>query len=81
MDGINIELQVARLKEKISHWIDFYNNECILGALLYLTMADYFEGRKESRLAERREKLHAANIKENLIEFGGIIDYKGKIER
>ena len=31
-------------------------------ALLYLTPADYFEGRKESRLAERREKLHTADI-------------------
>lgn len=43
-------------KEKMAQWIDFYN------ALLYLTPADYFEGRKESRLAERREKLHTADI-------------------
>ena len=26
------------------------------------TEADYFEGRKESRLSERREKLHTADI-------------------
>ena len=39
-------------KEKMAQWIDFYNNERLHGALLYLTPADYFEGRKESRLAE-----------------------------
>lgn len=50
-------------KEKMAQWIDFYNNERLHGALLYLTPADYFEGRKESRLAERREKLHTADIK------------------
>lgn len=42
--------------------IDFYNNERIHGALLYLTPDDYFEGRRESRLSERREKLHTADI-------------------
>lgn len=36
---------------------------------------------KGIKTAERREKLHVANIKENLIEFGGIIDYKGMIEK
>ena len=49
-------------KEKMAQWIDFYNNKRLHGALLYLTPADYFEGRKESRLAERREKLHTADI-------------------
>ena len=49
-------------KEKMAQWIDFYNNGRLHGALLYLTPADYFEGRKESRLAERREKLHTADI-------------------
>ena len=62
MEGINIELLVARVKEKMAQWIDFYNNGRLHGALLYLTPADYFEGRKESRLAERREKLHTADI-------------------
>ena len=28
-------------------WINFYNNECLQGALLYLTPEDYFTGRKE----------------------------------
>ena len=46
----------------MAQWIDFYNNGRLHGALLYLTPADYFEGRKESRLAERREKLHTADI-------------------
>ena len=38
-------------------WINFYNNECLHSALLYLTPEDYFAGRKEKRLADRREKL------------------------
>lgn len=66
MDGINIELQIARVKEKISHWIDFYNNECILGALLYLTMADYFEGRKESGL-HKEEKNFMLQISKKIL--------------
>ena len=49
-------------KEKMAQWIDFYNSGRLNGALLYLTPADYFEGRKESGLAERREKLHTADI-------------------
>ena len=49
-------------KEKMAQWIDFYNSGRLHGALFYLTPADYFEGRKESRLAERREKLHTADI-------------------
>lgn len=31
-------------------WINFYNNECLHGALLYLTPEDYFAGRKEKTL-------------------------------
>ena len=50
-------------KEKMVQWINFYNNECLHGALLYLTPEDYFAGRKENRLADRREKLHNADIK------------------
>ena len=46
----------------MAQWIDFYNNGRLHGALLYLTPADYFEDRKESRLAEQREKLHTADI-------------------
>ena len=50
-------------KEKMTQWINFYNNERLHGALLYLTPEDYFAGRKENRLADRREKLHTADIK------------------
>ena len=37
-------------KEKMVQWIIFYNNECLHGALLYLTPEDYFAGRKEKTL-------------------------------
>ena len=47
----------------MAQWIDFYNNERLHGALLYLTPEDYFAGRKEERLADRRNKLHNADIK------------------
>lgn len=50
-------------KQKMAQWIDFYNNERLHGALLYLTPEDYFAGRKEERLADRRNKLHNADIK------------------
>ena len=46
----------------MAQWIDFYNNARLHGALLNLTPEDYFAGRKEARLAERREKLHTADI-------------------
>lgn len=46
----------------MAQWIDFYNNGRLHGALLYLTPEDYFAGRKEVRLAERKEKLHTADI-------------------
>ena len=37
-------------KEKMAQWINFYNNERLHGALLYLTPEDYFAGRKEKTL-------------------------------
>lgn len=37
-------------KEKMTQWINFYNNERLQGALLYLTPEDYFAGRKEKTL-------------------------------
>ena len=49
-------------KKKMEQWIDFYNNERLHGALLYLIPEDYFAGRKKVRLAERREKLQTADI-------------------
>ena len=50
-------------KEKMTQWINFYSNERLHGALLYLTPEDYFAGRKENKLADRREKLYNADIK------------------
>ena len=56
-------LYYSYMKLKMVQWINFYNNEFLHGALLYLTPEDYFAGRKENRLADRREKLHNADIK------------------
>ena len=47
----------------MTQWINFYSNERLHGALLYLTPEDYFAGRKENKLADRREKLYNADIK------------------
>lgn len=43
--------------------VSIYNSERLHGSLLYLTSEDYFEGRKEERLAERSKKLHNADMK------------------
>ena len=56
-------------KEKMEQWINFYNNERLHGALLYLTPEDYFAGRKEKRLADRREKLIGWSNKLKPISF------------
>ena len=49
-------------KEKMTQWINFYSNERLHGALLYLTPEDYYAGRKEKRLADKRKKLHTTYI-------------------
>jgi transposase InsO family protein len=48
--------------ERMRKWIGYYNGERLHAALLYLPPDDVFEGRKEVRLVERREKLHTAYI-------------------
>lgn len=50
-------------KQKMSKWIEYYNTERLHGGLYYLTPEDYFTGRKDKRLEERREKLHIADEK------------------
>ena len=56
-------------KEKMIQWLNFYNNERLHGTLLYLTQEDYFAGRKEKRLADRREKLIGWSNKLKPISF------------
>ena len=63
MSGQTAYFSYEDAKQKMAQWIDFYNNERLHGALLYLTPEDYFAGRKEERLADRRNKLHNADIK------------------
>ena len=49
-------------KERMGRWIDYYNNERLHSALLYLQPEDVFQGCKEIRIAERKEKLYIAII-------------------
>ena len=43
-------LYYSYMKLKMVQWINFYNNERLHGALLYLTPEDYFAGKKEKTL-------------------------------
>lgn len=47
---------------RMALWLAYYNSERLHSAIGYLTPDDVFFGRRESRLAERREKLHTARI-------------------
>ena len=48
-------------RAKIGAWINYYNNERLHSAIGYLTPSEVYEGKKEARLAERREKLYNAD--------------------
>jgi len=48
---------------RMSEWIAYYNSERLHSAIWYLTPNDVFYNRAAKRLAERKEKLHAAFIK------------------
>jgi len=48
---------------RIGRWIEYYNNERLHAGIFYLAPEDVFQGLKEERLAERREKLYTAFIK------------------
>jgi len=47
---------------RMAQWIAYYNSERLHGAIYYLTPNDIFYGKKENRLAERKEKLHIALV-------------------
>jgi len=49
-------------KIRMALWLAYYNSERLHSAIGYLTPDDVFYGRKETRLAERREKLYTAKI-------------------
>ena len=49
-------------KERMGKWINYYNEYRLHAALFYLPPEDVFQGLKEKRLAERREKMHTAYI-------------------
>jgi hypothetical protein len=48
--------------KQIGAWIDYYNSVRLHSAIWYLTPDDIFFGRKETRLAERNEKLYNARV-------------------
>lgn len=48
--------------KRMGKWIRYYNEERLHSTLCYLPPDDVFCGRMGMRLAERREKLHTANI-------------------
>jgi len=47
---------------RMAGWIAYYNSERLHSAIRYLTPNDVYNARVEKRLAERKEKLHAAFI-------------------
>lgn len=51
----------------MAQWIDFLQQRASFGALLYLTPADYFEDRKESRLQNEEKKFIMQISTEKLI--------------
>ncbi|MDR2742306.1 MAG: transposase [Treponema sp.] len=77
-NGGHSELQPCRLKSehtrrsayvdeedarvRMALWLAYYNSERLHRAIGYLTPDDVFYGRRDSRLAEREEKLHTARI-------------------
>jgi hypothetical protein len=49
-------------KERIGNWIKYYNEQRLHAALFYLPPEDVFQGHKDTRLAERKDKMHTACI-------------------
>ena len=49
-------------KERMSKWIQYYNEERLHSAIMYLPPEDVFVGLKEKRVAERRQKLYTASV-------------------
>ena len=48
---------------KMVEWIAWYNSERLNGAISCLTPDEVFDGKKEKRLAERKQKLYDASIR------------------
>jgi transposase InsO family protein len=49
-------------KISMGRWIEYYNEKRLHSALCYLPPEDVFQGLKEVRLLERKEKIHTACI-------------------
>ncbi len=51
---------LARARERIARWVRHYNEDRLHASLQYLPPAEYYRGRPEHRVAERRTKLERA---------------------
>jgi len=49
-------------QERMGKWIKYYNEQRLHGALLYLPPEDVFQGLKDKRLAERKNKMYTACV-------------------
>jgi len=49
-------------KERMGRWLEYYNNQRLHSVLNYLPPEDVFQGLKEIRIAERKNKLYTALI-------------------
>jgi transposase-like protein len=59
---VSAYLSYEDAKERMKRWIEYYNEQRLHAALFYLSPEDVFQGLKETRLAERKEKLYNACI-------------------
>lgn len=59
---------LEQAKQQMSIWIDYYNSERLHSSLNYLTPQEVFEGKMETRLAERKEKLYSARVFRKSVE-------------
>jgi transposase-like protein len=59
---VSAYLSYEDAKERMGRWIEYYNEQRLHAALLYLPPEDVFQGLKETRLAERRKKMYTACI-------------------
>lgn len=58
---------LARARDIIGRWVEFYNTERLHASLEYLPPAEYWAGEPETRIEERKEKLERARKRRETI--------------